>query len=80
MTNRRVKKSKSQVDEEEKCKNRTRSRVRAQFEWPFRILKRIVKYTRVRYRGIKKNRECLLTAFALFNLYQHRKRLSPIGA
>ena len=78
MTNRRVKKSKGEVDEEEKRKNRNKSRVRAKVERPFRILKRIFKYTKVRYRGIKKNHEWLLTAFALVNLYQHRKRLVPI--
>jgi IS5 family transposase len=80
MTNRRVKKSKGQVDEEEKRKNRTKSRVRARVEWPFRILKRVFHYTKVRYRGINKNHEWLLTAFALVNLYQHRKRLAPLGA
>ena len=77
MTNRRVKKAKGEVDEQEKRKNRTKSRVRAKVEWPFRILKRVFKYTRVRYRGIKKNHEWLLTAFALVNLYQHRRRLVP---
>lgn len=80
MTNRRVKKSNGAVNEEEKRKNRTKSRVRARVEWPFRILKCIFHYTKVRYRGIKKNHEWLLTAFALVNLYQHRKRLAPIGA
>jgi hypothetical protein len=34
-------------------------------------------FTKVRYRDIKKNHEWLLTAFALVNLYQHRKRLIP---
>jgi IS5 family transposase len=43
-------------------------------------LKRVFNYTKVRYRGIKKNHEWLLTAFALVNLYQHRKRLDPLGA
>jgi len=79
MTNRRVK-TKQGVDEEQKRKNRTKSRVRAKVEWPFRILKRVFKYTKVRYRGIKKNHAWLLTAFALVNLYQHRKRLAPLGA
>jgi IS5 family transposase len=79
MTNRRVK-TKAGVDEEQKKKNRTKSRVRAKVEWPFRILKRVFKYTKVRYRGIKKNHEWLLTAFALVNLYQHRKRLVPQGS
>jgi IS5 family transposase len=52
MTNRRVKKSKGQVDEEEKRKNRTKSKVRARVEWPFRILKRVFHYTKVRYRVV----------------------------
>lgn len=83
MTNRRVK-TKQGVDEDEKRKNRTKSRVRAKVEWPFRILKRVFGYTKVRYRGIKKNHEWLLAAFALVNLYQHRKhllpQLAPLGA
>ena len=79
MTNRCVK-TKQGVDEEKKRKNRTKSRVRAKVEWPFRILKRVFGYTKVRYRGIKKNHAWLLAAFALVNLYQHRKRLVPLGA
>src|SRR6516165_603912 len=61
MTNRRVKNSKGEVDEDEKRKNRTKSRVRAKVEWTFRILKRVFKYTQVRYRGLKKNHQWLLT-------------------
>jgi IS5 family transposase len=80
MTHRRVKNSKGEVDEEQKRKNRTKSRVRAKVEWPFRILKRVFGYTKVRYRGIVKNHHWHLVAFALFNLYQHRKRLAPLGA
>ena len=79
MTNRRVK-TKQGVDEEKKRKKRTKSRVRAKVEWPFRILKRVFGYIKVRYRGIKKNHAWLLAAFALVNLYQHRKRLVPLGA
>jgi len=80
MTCRRVKKSKGEVDEEEKRKNRTKSRVRAKVEWPFRILKRVFGYTKVRYRGIVKNHHWHLAAFALANLYMNRKRLALIGA
>ena len=79
MTSRRAK-HKGGVDEEVRRKNRTKARVRAKVEWPFRILKRVFGYTKVRYRGLKKNHEWLLAAFALVNLYQHRKRLSPLGA
>jgi transposase, IS5 family len=68
------------VDEQARRKNRTKSRVRAKVEWPFRILKRIFGFTKVRYRGLKKNHEWLLTAFALVNLYQRRRRLATQGA
>ena len=68
------------VDEKARRKNRTKSKVRAKVEWPFRILKRVFGFTKVRYRGLKKNHEWLLAAFALVNLYLHRKRLVPLGA
>jgi IS5 family transposase len=79
MTSRRTK-FKNYVDEEAKRKNTTKARVRAKVEHPFRILKRIFGYTKVRYRGLKKNHQWLCAAFALVNLYQHRKRLAPLGA
>jgi len=79
MTSRRTKR-KDSVDEVERRKNRTKARVRSKVEWPFRILKRVFGYTKVRYRGLKKNHEWLLAAFALVNLYQHRRRLAPLGA
>jgi IS5 family transposase len=79
MTSRRAK-YKGGVDEVERRKNRIKARVRSKVEWPFRILKRVFGYTKVRYRGLKKNHEWLLTAFALVNLYQHRKQLAPLGA
>jgi IS5 family transposase len=74
MTSRRTK-YKNYVDEEAKRKNTTKARVRAKVEHPFRILKRVFGFTKVRYRGLKKNHEWLLAAFALVNLYQHRNRL-----
>jgi IS5 family transposase len=80
MTCRRVKNGRGEVDGEQKRKNRNKSRVRAKVEWPFRILKRIFSYTKVRYRGIAKNHHWHLTAFALVNLYLHRKRLLVIAA
>ena len=79
MTSRRAK-YKGGVDEKQRRKNRTKARVRSKVEWPFRILKRVFGYTKVRYRGLKKNHEWLLAAFALVNLYQHRKHLAPLGA
>jgi transposase, IS5 family len=78
MTSKRVK-TKAGVDEEQKRKNRTKARVRAKVEWPFRILKRVFGFTGVRYRGLKKNHEWLCAGFALVNLYQNRKRLARIN-
>ena len=75
MTSRRAK-YKNFVDELEKTKNRVKARVRAKVEHPFRILKRIFGFERVRYRGLKKNHQRLCTCFALVNLYLHRKRLA----
>jgi transposase, IS5 family len=79
MTCRRTK-FKNYVDEEAKRKNTTKSRVRAKVEHPFRILKRIFGFDKVRYRGLKKNHNRLCACFALVNLYQHRQRLAPQGA
>jgi IS5 family transposase len=55
-------------------------RVRAKVEHPFRILKRIFGFEKVRYRGIKKNHHRLCASFALVNLYLHRKRLAVTRA
>jgi IS5 family transposase len=52
--------------------------VRAKVEWPFRVLKRVFGFTRVRYRGLKKNHEWLCAAFASINIYRHRRRLAKI--
>ena len=71
---------KNYVDEEAKQRNTTKSRVRAKVEHPFRVLKRIFGFDKVRYRGIKKNHNRLCACFALGNLYLHRKRLAPLGA
>jgi IS5 family transposase len=78
MTSKRVK-TKAGVDELEKRKNRTKARVRAKVEWPFRVLKRVFGFTKVRYRGLKKNHEWLCAGFALVNLYQNRKRLAKLN-
>ena len=79
MTSRRTK-YKNSVDEEARRKNTTKGRIRAKVEHPFRILKCIFGYTKVRYRGLRKNHQWLCAAFALVNLYQQRKRLAPLGA
>jgi len=67
------------VDELQKKKNRSKSSVRAKVEHPFRILKRVFGFDKVRYRGIAKNHHRLCANFALVNLYMHRKRLAVLG-
>jgi len=78
MTCRRTK-FKNHVDEAGKRKNTTKSRVRAKVEHPFRILKRIFSFDKVRYRGIKKNHNRLCANFAPINLYQHANGWSLWG-
>ena len=79
MTSRRVQ-YKNFIDEIQKAKNRVKARVRAKVEHPFRILKRIFGFEKVRYRGIQKNHHRLCANFALVNLYLHRKRLAVARA
>ena len=72
-------KFKNYVDELQKKKNRSKSRVRAKVEHPFRILKRIFGFDKVRYKGIAKNHHRMCANFARVNLYLHRKRLAVLG-
>ena len=52
MTSRRTRYKKA-VDELQRRKNRTKARVRAKVEHPFRILKRVFGFVKVRFRGLK---------------------------
>ena len=63
------------VNEVIKAKNHTKSKVRARVEHPFLIIKRIFGFAKVRYRGLKKNRERLYVACALANIYLLRRPL-----
>src|SRR5271156_5047603 len=72
-------KFKDYVDEVQKKKNRSKSSIRAKVEHPFRILKRVFGFDKVRYRGIAKNHHRLCANFALVNLYLHRKHLAVLG-
>ena len=61
--------------------NRSRSRVRSRVEHPFHVVKRLWGFTKVRYRGLRKNAVRAYAALALANLYLVRKRLmSASGA
>ena len=54
--------------------------IRAKVEHPFRVVKRQFAYTKVRYRGLKKNTAQLVTLFALSNLWMVRGNLLGIQA
>ena len=72
-------KYKNRVDQLQRAKNKSKSSVRAKVEHPFRILKRIFGFDKVRYRGLAKNHHRLCACFALVNLYLHRKRLAGLA-
>ncbi len=57
--------------------NQSRSRTRARGEHPFRIVKRLWGFAKVRYRGLLKNTARAFATFALANLYQLRKFIVP---
>ena len=65
----------SALSDVEVSKNRTKSRVRAYVEHPFRILKCVFGFRKVCYRGIAKNLNRLQVSFALVNLYMKRRTL-----
>ncbi len=57
------------VNEEERTKNRTKSKVRAKVERPFLIIKRVFSFAKVRCSGLKKNTNRLFVACGLCNLF-----------
>jgi IS5 family transposase len=63
------------VNEVEKAKNRSKSRVRAKVEHVFGVIKNIFGFRKVRYRGLAKNLHQLKVTAALTNLYIVRRRL-----
>ena len=54
--------------------------VRAKVEHPFRVVKRQFGHVKVRYRGLKKNTQQLMTLFALSYLWMVRSKLMGAGA
>jgi len=73
-------KAKQPLSERWKKINRVRSRTRARGEHPFRVIKQLWGFAKVRYRGLAKNLARAQTMFALANLYQVRRELLPAGA
>jgi IS5 family transposase len=74
LTNKRYR-YKNRIDEVEREKNRTKSKVRSKVEHVFAVLKLKFGFVKVRYRGIAKNANCLFAAFALVNLFMVRRKL-----
>jgi IS5 family transposase len=54
--------------------------IRAKVEHPFRVIKRQFGFTKVRYRGLKKNAAQVQTLFALSNLWMARRKLMARAA
>lgn len=63
------------VDEAERAKNRTKSKVRSKVEHAFHIIKRLFGFVMVRYRGLDKNAHRLFVTCALANLFVARRHL-----
>jgi IS5 family transposase len=72
LTNRRYR-HRGIVDEVERRKNRTKSKVRARVEHAIGIIKRVFGFAKVRYRGLRKNTHRLLVTCALANLFMARR-------
>jgi IS5 family transposase len=59
--------------------HRARSRIRSMVEHPFLVMKRLWGFTKVRYRGLRKNTTRVFALCARTNLYRLRHRLLPQG-
>jgi transposase, IS5 family len=66
---------KKHIDEVERAKNRTKSKIRSKVEHVFGGMKLQFGFVKVRYRGLKKNANRLFTTCALVNLFMVRKKL-----
>lgn len=65
---------------EQRAKNRTKSKVRCRIEHTIGVIKRVFGFTKVRYRGLAKNAHRLFVTCALANLFMARRlllRLAP---
>lgn len=78
-TNRRYRQN-GVIDEAEKSRNRTKSRVRAKVEHAFGLIKGVFGFTKVRYRGLEKNAHRLFVTCALANIFMARHHLMRAAA
>ena len=66
------------VDEIERARNQTKSKVRAKVEHAIGVIKRIFGFVKVRYRGLAKNANRLFVTCALANLFMARHHLMRV--
>ena len=71
---------KDRIDEVEREKNRTKSKVRSKVEHVFAVLKLKFGFVKVRYRGLAKNEAQCFSLLALANLYLVRRKLLLLRA
>jgi IS5 family transposase len=63
------------INQRERAKNKTKSRVRAKVEHAIGVVKRVFGFVKVRYRELAKNANRLLVTCALANLFMVRHQL-----
>lgn len=63
------------LSEEDRARNRTKSKVRAKVDHAFLVIKRIFGWAQVRYRRLAKNTHWLQISCGLANLYVSRRSL-----
>ncbi len=66
------------LTEAEQSANRYKSKIRSRVEHVFGVMKRQFGFTKVRYRGLDRNAQCVFTKCALVNLVLAKKRLLAI--
>ncbi len=66
------------LTEAEQSANRYKSKIRSRVEHVFGVMKRQFGFTKVRYRGLEKNAQCVFTKCALVNLVLAKKTLLAI--
>jgi transposase, IS5 family len=67
------------LTEQQRSRNRTKSKVRAKVEHCFYVIKRLFGFSKVRYRGLAKNLHRLQVTCALANLFSARKHLLRVS-
>ena len=66
------------LTEAEQSANRYKSKIRSRVEHVFGVMKRQFSFTKVRYRGLEKNAQCVFTKCALVNLVLAKKTLLAV--